>query len=70
MKNELELNTLRSFDEWSSMGYRIRKGSMAHWVDGKPKFSRDQVKKKINFGNHWQGNIGHYDHWANWLDSF
>jgi hypothetical protein len=36
---------LRTFDDWSSRGYKIIKGSKAKWVDGVPMFSRSQVTK-------------------------
>jgi len=37
--------TYRSFDEWSSLGYKINKGSKASWVDDKAVFSNQQVVK-------------------------
>lgn len=43
MSNKKE--TLKTFDEWSSKGYQILKGSKAKWVNNKPMFSRDQVVK-------------------------
>ena len=33
----------RTFGEWDELGYRIRKGSKATWIDGHPMFSGDQV---------------------------
>ena len=35
---------LKTFDEWSQAGYKIRKGSKAKWVDNVPMFSRSQVE--------------------------
>jgi len=36
---------MKTFDEWSSLGYKIIKGSKAMWVDGVAKFSEKQVMK-------------------------
>ena len=33
----------RTFDEWNKLGFRIRKGSKATWVDGQPMFSGGQA---------------------------
>lgn len=35
----------RTFKKWKKKGYRILDGSKATWIDGKPKFSADQVTK-------------------------
>lgn len=37
--------TLKTFNEWSNLGYKIIKGSKATWVDGIAKFSEKQVQK-------------------------
>lgn len=34
---------MKTFKEWSSLGYRIKKGSRATWEDGIAKFSEKQV---------------------------
>ena len=36
---------LRSFDQWSGRGYKIKKGSKAHWVNGAPVFDYSQVER-------------------------
>ena len=41
--------TYRSFDEWSSLGYKIIKGSKASWVDSKAVFSNTQVVKHTKY---------------------
>jgi hypothetical protein len=37
----------RTFNQWSSAGYKIIKGSKAKWVDGVPMFSERQVHKYV-----------------------
>jgi len=37
----------KSFNEWSSTGYKIIKGSKAVWVEDKPVFSNEQVVKAV-----------------------
>jgi len=36
-----------SFDEWSKLGYTIKKGSKASWVDNIAVFTEDQVRPFI-----------------------
>ena len=33
----------RTFEEWNELGFRIRKGSKATWIDGQAMFSGGQV---------------------------
>ncbi len=36
---------MKTFDEWSALGYRIKKGSTGHREDGKVFFNESQVWK-------------------------
>ncbi len=36
---------LASFDQWSALGYKIKKGSKATWIEGKAIFTNKQVEK-------------------------
>ena len=35
--------TERTFEEWSRLGYKIKRGSKATWVEGKALFNNKQV---------------------------
>jgi len=37
---------MKTFNEWSRLGYKIKKGSKATWVEGVAMFSKDQVRKR------------------------
>lgn len=39
----------RTFNQWSSAGYKIRKGSKATWINGVPMFSEEQVTKSTRW---------------------
>jgi len=39
--------TLRTFQEWSAAGYKVKKGSKAAWFEGKPLFHQGQVDKYV-----------------------
>lgn len=60
----------KSFNDWSSLGYKINKGAKAHWIDNKPMFSNLQVTKTVkptkHYYNHWEYNVpkGNWDHWG------
>lgn len=47
----------RTFKEWSALGFKIKRGSKAHWIDAVAVFAADQVEKtkKFDYGNHWIG---------------
>lgn len=49
----------KSFNAWSADGYRIKKGSKAHWIDGKPMFDDTQVYIPQRWGR--LGRLGHAD---------
>lgn len=51
------MNSLKTFKDWSYLGYTIKKGSKAHWVDGVAMFDSTQVKKyeKPSYHNNWHG---------------
>jgi len=65
---------LATFNEWSSDGYRIKKGSkcVGRLHDGTPLFSEHQVFKPEprNYGNHWKGCTpkGTGSHWDDPMD--
>jgi len=40
-----ETDEMKTFNEWSALGYKIIKGSKATWVDGVAKFSTSQVTR-------------------------
>ncbi len=48
---------LRTFNEWSALGYKIKKGSKSIWVNDVSMFSEKQVEKTIkpDFGSQWAG---------------
>lgn len=63
-----DYSRMYTFNAWSAAGYKIIKGSKAHWVDGVPMFSLDQVAKTQprSYGNHWigctpKGSFDYYD---------
>jgi len=39
------MDDLKTFDEWSALGYKIIKGSKAKYVDCLPMFTPEQVTK-------------------------
>jgi len=51
--------TYRSFDEWSSLGYKIIKGSKASWIDNKAVFSDKQV---VQHTQYYSDGRDHYDY--------
>lgn len=58
---------IKTFQEWSDLGYQIVKGSKATWVDGKPMFKENQVvkyKKRTSYNkpyNPYNGRISRCD---------
>jgi len=52
----------RTFNQWSSAGYKILKGSKATWIDDIPMFSEKQVTKTVkpDYGNHWKNGSGYW----------
>jgi hypothetical protein len=68
--------TYRTFNEWSSLGYQIIRGSKASWIDNKAFFTEHQVRKttapykhhwnstysNVNLGDHKGMESLHYDH--------
>lgn len=36
---------MKTFKEWSSLGYKIKKGSKATWIDNVAMFDKKQVEK-------------------------
>ncbi len=36
---------MKTFNDWSCLGFKIKKGSKAHWIDGIPMFDKTQVTK-------------------------
>jgi hypothetical protein len=66
----------KTFNDWSSKGYKILKGSKATWIDNVPMFSENQVVKSVrpSYGNHWKGCVPDYpmDNWGHnspWEDA-
>lgn len=53
---------MKTFKEWSSLGYKIKKGSKATWVNNFAMFSKKQVEKvysqqTYNRAYHSSGNL-------------
>lgn len=74
---------MRTFDEWTALGYRIKRGSKAvgRNAQGVPVFSEDQVwdpKAKRSYGLIILASDSQYDYWDvdyddpltydNWMD--
>ena len=67
---------MKTFKDWSALGYTVIKGSKAHWIDNVPMFDDNQVKKyekrqygsvsKKSYGNQYYGCTpkGGFDHWG------
>ena len=49
---------LKTFKDWNYLGYTVKKGSKAHWIDDVAMFDETQVKKyeKPSYHNNWYGN--------------
>jgi len=70
------MKNLKIFKDWSALGYTVKRGSHAHWVDGVPMFDETQVKKyerreygskrKYSSGTEYYGCTpkGGFDHWG------
>lgn len=63
------MSDLRTFDDWSKEGYRIKKGArhVARRNDNVPLFDESQVYKpepRGSYGNHWRGCVGTWNHWG------
>jgi len=48
---------MKTFQDWSSSGYTIKRGSKAHWINGVAMFDSTQVKKydPPSYHNNWHG---------------
>ena len=46
---DMETTELKTFQQWSDLGYKILKGSKARWVNGVAVFSRDQVIHRTTY---------------------
>lgn len=65
--------TWLTFDQWSSRGYKINKGSKGTRFSDGIKFNETQVTyspRPRPSGNHWKGCTpkGSFDHWGGWDD--
>lgn len=58
----------RTFNEWSSAGYKIKKGSKAKWIDDVPMFSEKQVTKYTKPSRTW--GYSYSAEYPDWDDPF